>query len=259
MSFQWIKQHFQVERFSIKNNRAYFVLLSICTIFARENIIDNRKAMTLKEFFSFRSNRFLWGNLLAMVLVVVAIGWGALKGIDIYTRHGEAVAVPNIKGMGLVEATKMLRNSGLVGMVADSTYRSEERAGCVLECNPPAGQRVKQGRTVYLTVNAMSTPLQEVPDVADNSSLRQARARLLAAGFQLDENDSIPGERDWVYGVKYQGRMLQEGEKVPMGSCLTLIVGDGGGELPSDSTAVETPEGQEKKPAQSATEEESWF
>ena len=216
--------------------------------------------MTFKEFFSFRGNRFFWGNLLAMVLIVLAVVLGALKGIDIYTHHGEAVAVPDIKGMGLAEASKMLRNSHLIGLVSDSTYRSDERAGCILECNPPAGQRVKQGRTVYLTVNAMNTPLQEVPDVADNSSLRQARARLLAAGFQLDENDSIPGERDWVYGVKYQGRMLLQGEKVPMGSHLTLLVGDGGGELqPTDSTAVEKPEGESQTPAKSTTEDDNWF
>ena len=58
---------------------------------------------------------------------------------------------------------------------------------------------------VYLTINALDIPLQEVPDVADNSSVRQAEARLLAAGFRLTNNDSIPGEKDWVYAVKYRG------------------------------------------------------
>lgn len=216
--------------------------------------------MTFKEFFSFRSNRFFWGNLLIMMLLLIGVVLGTLKGIDIYTRHGEAVAVPPIKGMGVAEAMKMLRNSGLIGLVADSTYRSEERAGCVLECNPTAGRRVKQGRTVYLTVNANSTPLQEVPDVADNSSLRQARARLLAAGFILEENDSIPGERDWVYGVKYQGRVLNTGEKVPMGATLTLMVGDGGGEnQPTDSTAVETPTAEGQTAPKGTTEDDNWF
>lgn len=32
--------------------------------------------------------------------------FGVLKGLDIYTRHGEAVVVPNVKGMGVAEAEK---------------------------------------------------------------------------------------------------------------------------------------------------------
>lgn len=100
-------------------------------------------------------------------------------------------------------------------------------------------------------------PLLVVPDVADNSSMRQAQARLLAAGFKLSENEHIAGEKDWVYGVKYKGRTLTNGEKVPVGATLTLIVGDGG-ELPQegDSTAVEatTPTSSKDSAA-----DESWF
>ena len=60
-----------------------------------------------------------------------------------------------------------------------------------------------------------------MPDVADNSSLRQAEARILASGFKLAEIQYIPGEKDWVYGVKYKGRQLSIGEKVPTGAVLT--------------------------------------
>ena len=47
--------------------------------------------MTIKEFFSFKANRFFWVNIIAMVVVAVLIVFGALKGLDIYTRHGQAV------------------------------------------------------------------------------------------------------------------------------------------------------------------------
>ena len=65
--------------------------------------------MTIKEFFSFRQNKFFWVNLIAMVIVVALVLFGVLKGLDIYTRHGEAVVVPNVKGMGVAEAEKMFR------------------------------------------------------------------------------------------------------------------------------------------------------
>ena len=130
--------------------------------------------MTIKEFFSFKQNKFFWINLIAMVIVVALVLFGVLKGLDIY-----------------------------------------------------------------------------------NSSMRQAQARLLAAGFKLSENEHIAGEKDWVYGVKYKGRTLTNGEKVPVGATLTLIVGDGG-ELPQegDSTAVEatTPTSSKDSAA-----DESWF
>lgn len=62
--------------------------------------------MTIKEFFSFKANRFFWINIIAMVVVAVLIVVGTLKGLDIYTRHGEAVIVPDVKGMSVSEAEK---------------------------------------------------------------------------------------------------------------------------------------------------------
>ena len=52
--------------------------------------------MTIKEFFSFKQNKFFWINLIAMVIVVALVLFGVLKGLDIYTRHGEAVVVPKV-------------------------------------------------------------------------------------------------------------------------------------------------------------------
>ena len=103
--------------------------------------------MTIKDFFSFRQNRFFWANILAMAVVVVGLLFGVLKGLDIYTRHGEAVIVPDVKGMGVEEAEKMFRNRGLVCIVSDSSYVKTLPAGCILEYNPAAGQKVKEGRS----------------------------------------------------------------------------------------------------------------
>ncbi len=183
--------------------------------------------MTFKEFFSFRKNKLFWGNIAAMIIVVVGLVFGVLKALDVYTRHGEAVVVPDVKGMNLREAQTQFAERELLFEVADSNYVKTLPAGCILDYNPMAGQRVKKGRTVYLTINTLSIPLQEVPDVADNSSVRQAEARLLAAGFRLTSNDSISGEKDWVYAVKYRGDSLAIGAKVPTGAILTLVIGNG--------------------------------
>ena len=212
--------------------------------------------MTIKEFFSFKTNKYFWLNLIAMMAVVILLLFGVLKWLDVYTRHGEAVVVPDVKGMTVGEAEMLLRNHGLVCVVSDSNYVKNKPAGSILELNPSAGQKVKEGRTIYLTIDTLDVPLRLVPDVADNSSVRQAQAKILAAGFKLSENELISGEKDWVYGVKYKGRQLNMGDKVPVGATLTLLVGDGETQV-QDSDSLEIVE--DAAGTTDVSTDDSWF
>lgn len=222
--------------------------------------------MNIKAFFSFRQNKFFWLNILGMILAVVLLIVGVLRWLDVYTRHGQAVVVPDVKGMTVSEAREAFARNGLTCVVSDSSYRKHLTPGCILDYNPPAGQKVKEGRIIYLTINTLSVPLRNVPDVADNSSLREAEARLLAAGFRLDSIDSIPGERDWVYEIRYKDTPLLIGERVPEGSLLKLVIGNGQ-PLPPDSLAADSlgllPDSlnlHRDEPAhEELPEEESWF
>ena len=216
--------------------------------------------MTIKEFFSFRANRFFWLNILAMPVVLIILVFVTLRWLDAYTHHGEAVIVPDVKHKPVAEALRILETQNLQGQVADSTYVKTLPPGCVLEYNPPMNQKVKKGRIIYLTVNTQNVPLMDLPDVADNSSLREAEARLLAAGFKLMPNDTVPGEKDWVYGVKMAGRVLGQREKVPQGAYLTIVVGDGRShtEIQVDTAgiAVQTPDPEMEE---TGAADESWF
>lgn len=216
--------------------------------------------MTIKDFFSFRANRFFWLNLLAMPVVLALLVWGTLQWLDAYTHHGEAVVVPDVKHRSVAEAQQALAAEGLQSVVADSTYVKTLPPGCVLEYRPAVNQRVKRGRIIYLTVNTRNVPLVELPDVADNSSLREAEARLLAAGFKLLPNDTVPGEKDWVYGVKFENRMLDFKEEVPQGAYLTIVVGDGltPTEIVVDTLAGDSLGGHQELKETGAADE-SWF
>jgi beta-lactam-binding protein with PASTA domain len=96
-----------------------------------------------------------------------------------------------------------------------------------LEQSVKAGSIVKSGRIVYLVINASSTPTIAIPDVIDNSSYREARAKLTAMGFRVSEPQMVPGEKDWVYGIKVRGRNVTNGQRVSVEDILTLQVGDG--------------------------------
>lgn len=196
--------------------------------------------VTFKEFFSFKNNRFFWLNIIIMIIVLIAAPLIALQWLDGYTRHGQAVVVPDVKGMTLRLAENELDKQTLKSIIIDSSYVKGMPPGAILEQNPSGGSKVKEGRTVYLTINTESAPQISVPDVMDNSSLRQAEAKLRALGFKLTDPEYISGEKDWVYSVKYRGRTLKAGEKIPHEAVVTLCVGDGNETMPEDSTLTET-------------------
>ena len=209
--------------------------------------------ISLKDFFSFKNNKVFWLNLIAMPIVVVAVIFGVLHWLDDYTHHGESIIVPNINGLPLEEAGQELIKKNLKLEVVDSNYVKGMPAGAVLEQKPAAGAKVKIGRTIYLTINTGEIPKIAIPDIIDNSSYRQAEARLRAMGFKLTEPEYIEGEKDWIYGIKYNGKELTSGEKIPREAVLTLCVGDD--ELKSDSIQTDSPTIQ----SDGATIDESWF
>lgn len=180
----------------------------------------------IKRFLKKLTAPIVWGNLLAMVLVVILVILGVWKGMAIYTLHGESISVPRVVGAMESDARYKLGLSGLVSVIIDSAYNKRMPAGCILEQQPVAGRKVKRGREIYLTINSERTPTMALPDIADNSSLREAQARLSAMGFKLGPVEYVAGDRDWVYGVKSRGRNVYTGERVPIDVPLVLQVGN---------------------------------
>lgn len=183
--------------------------------------------MKSSEFFNKFKSRYLWGNLAAMVVVVILLCFGVKVGLDVYTHHGESIAVPNVKYKLFADAEHILKDKQLRVVVTDTGYVKTLPADCILEQTPDAGTGVKSGHTVYVTVNAVHTPTISLPDIIDNSSLREAMAKLTAMGFKLGQPEFVPGERDWVYGVTANGRHVVKGDKVSVDETLIIQVGNG--------------------------------
>lgn len=183
--------------------------------------------MKAKDFFSKFTSLFLWGNLLAMVLVVIVLGLAVKYGLDAYTRHGEGVKVPKLEGMLYANASSLLEEDGLRIMVSDSGYNKKLAANCILAQSPGPGSFVKEGHVVYVTVNSPSSPTFAIPDVVDNSSFREAEAKLMALGFKLQPPQYVSGEKDWVYGILCRGRRVSTGDYVSIETPLTLLIGSG--------------------------------
>jgi hypothetical protein len=180
-------------------------------------------------FGSFRKKLFgpvVYWNVIAMLLVGIALFVGLGVWMTKYTMHGESVEVPDVNGMMMGDAEYALDRLQLVAVVVDSTYVREQPAGIVLEQRPVSGSRVKSGREIYLTVNRKQKPTNIIPDIAGNCSRREAEARLRALGFKIGPMEFVPGDPDWVLALKVNGREVYTGERVPCDVPIVLVVGN---------------------------------
>ena len=183
--------------------------------------------MKSSDFFGKLTSKYIWLNLAAMAAVVVLLVVGVKFGIDMYTHHGEAIPVPDIKHKSFADAKQMLAHAGLLIEVTDTGYVRTLPADCILEQSPQPGDFVKSGHVIYVIVNSANTPTITMPDIVDNSSMREAMAKLRAMGFKVGEPQFIVGEREWVYGATVNGRHVVAGDKIPVDAVVVLQVGNG--------------------------------
>lgn len=176
---------------------------------------------------SVKAGRIILINIAAMIAVAIAVLAGAMRWVRGYTMHGQYIQVPGICGMDEAEAADILSKAGLSYEISDIRFEKSLKAGMIIEQNPESGSNVKKGRRIYLTVNSGNQPTKAIPDLAENSSLREAQSRLQALGFHLSETERVDGDMDWVYGIKYKGRPIEAGAQMPEGSTLTIVAGNG--------------------------------
>lgn len=178
-------------------------------------------------FISKFKSRFLWLNLLAMAVVIVVMAIGLQFAMDFYTHHGETITVPDVRKQPCEGSIDMLEDMGFIVEVNDTGYVKNLPPGTILMQLPLPGTMVKSGRTIYLTINATDSPTLTLPDVIDNSSWREAEARLKTLGFKVGPPQYVFGEKDWVYGILVNGRNVTTGQKISVESTLIVQVGNG--------------------------------
>jgi len=171
-------------------------------------------------------SRVLWINVIVAVVVVTILCILTLTFLKYYTRHGEFVITPELKGLYEDEAASILKQNALRMEVIDSVYLRDKKPGIIVEQTPKAGGKVKSGRIVYLTINAKATKQVVIPNVL-NVSRRQAESTLKSLGFTIGNIEIVPSEyADLVLEIKYKGNTVEVGEKLPDGALLSLKVGE---------------------------------
>lgn len=162
-----------------------------------------------------------------MALVVACVVPLTMWFLDKWTSHGEERVVPDVHTLTLSKAKSILSENDLQVEVIDSVYESDIVPGTVVEQVPPAGNRVKPGRIIFLTINATSPRQVTIPDVV-NMSLRQAKATLTALGCKNISEVRVRSDyKDLVLGVKSVNGELKAGASVSVTAPIVLEVGAG--------------------------------
>lgn len=160
---------------------------------------------------------------LAAVIAVVLV-FGAQLLLNIGTKHGEYLEVPEFVGLKFEDAQALAEQVGVRLEIVDSVYSKSGR-GLVREQNPAAGAQVKEGRRVLLTMNAFGVQRVPMPNLVGYST-RQALAELSSRGLVLGKLVYVEDmATNNVLKQKYRGREVEPGYMVEAESRVDLVVG----------------------------------
>jgi beta-lactam-binding protein with PASTA domain len=170
----------------------------------------------------------LWMNMLigfgvAICLFIIfffSLGW--------ITGNGETEKVPAVIGLDVAAAEKNLTALGFDVELQDSIYVDTLARNAVLRQTPEADEVVKKGRTVYLTINRVIAPQVDMPNLV-GFSIKSAETYLKVLGLRLGSIQMVPDQnKNVVIDQLINGKPIAPGSKIPSGTLIHFLVGDGG-------------------------------
>lgn len=178
-----------------------------------------RKFLTSKTFFI---------QLAIAIGIIIVLVFAMMKWLSYTTNHGEEITVPNLSKLSVEVAEEKLNALDLEYVLLDTTeYQNDFPKFSVVKQDPIAGSKVKEGRKIYIKINSDSYRDIVMPDLIEQT-LRQAEPTLKALGLQLGEKTYQPYlGKDMVLEMRYKGRKLKAGDKIPKASKIDLVLGDG--------------------------------
>ncbi|WP_298480743.1 PASTA domain-containing protein [uncultured Maribacter sp.] len=182
----------------------------------------------MRNLFSFlKSKTFLIQIGLAIVVLVVLI-FVMLRWLNSSTNHGEFVEVPDFAKMSVMDMRKSVEEAGLRYEVLDSAnYNPDYPRFSIIDQNPQAGNKVKENRKIYFTVNPSGYKKVSVPKIIQVTQ-RNATSMLRAVGLDVQRVTYIDElGKDMVYTIKYKGKMIKPGDRLPKTSKIELVCGNG--------------------------------
>lgn len=180
-----------------------------------------------KEDDSVKKRKINYSRLMLIITgVVVAI---SMMANLYFNRDRKVVEVPQVVNMTLAEAQDKLKgNDFKINLLEQFDASAKFKPGTVMEQNPKAGQKRKEGSMITLIVSK-GGELKAVPNLVGMSAVK-AENILLDLGFKIGKTTNR-AEKD-----KNIGSVLEQNpkalEKLAVGSAVDLVVCEGSNPVP---------------------------
>jgi len=185
----------------------------------------------LANFGAFLKSKIFLTNLVIAVVASIVALFGVYWWLSSYTHHGESISVPDIRGLKVSRLETFLQDKNLNYKIVDSLYEIGKQPGMILEQDPAPDSKVKEGRTIYLTINASKPPKVKMPNLVD-VSYRQAVAILQTFGLKTGQLIYRPDlAKNAVLDQYFHGGHIDAGKEIYQGSVIDLVLGDGIGNV----------------------------
>jgi beta-lactam-binding protein with PASTA domain len=181
--------------------------------------------MSLRKYLS--SRVFLIQVFLA-VLIIAVVGFLFMHWLTFTTDHGNEITVPNLSKLTEEQVDEKLDDLDLDYVLLDSVnYRRDFPKFSVVQQDPLPGEKVKEGRKVYIKINSSGFSSVKVPDLIEKT-YREAVPTLKALGLEEGTITYVPNlAKDMVLEMRFKGRNIKPGDKVLKSSKIDLVLGDG--------------------------------
>lgn len=130
------------------------------------------------EIYCFLTAPLVVKNCLGMMGVFFGFFALTFWWLGCFTHHGERIVVPSYDKTTFREAERKAENNGFRVAVSDSVYRVGVPMGMVVQQSPTPGSRVKENRTIYLTVTKNNPDVVKLPDLSGTDDYDQYAKKL---------------------------------------------------------------------------------
>lgn len=205
--------------------------------------------MSLRKYLT---SPIFFGQILIAILILAGIGFFFINWLGYATNHGDVRVVPNLSKMTEDQVEDKLSELDLESVMLDTMdYNPSYPKASVVEQDPLPGSEVKEGRKVYIKLNANGYAYIKLPNLIQQT-YRQAVPTLKALGLNEGTISYLPDiGKDMVLEMKLNGKPIKPGDKVMKSSKIDMVLGDGKIDFEEevDSLGVVIPEINELKPA----------
>ena len=164
-------------------------------------------------------------NILIAISIVVVLIVGSMIFLNVFTKHNQELTVPDLANLTVDEAQMVAAGAGMRVEVTDSAFVKRMKRGAVYRQNPVPGSKVKEGRRISLTINAVNPRQITMPDLIGYST-RQAKAEILSRGLVLGrliyEQDMATNN---VLRQLHDGKVIEPGTMIESEAVIDLVVG----------------------------------